>query len=424
MTLLAAACASTAPPPVPPPVAGEDRYLVDPRTGFTHAVPPAIEKRFDTAWRFFLAGDFATARRQLTEIRTRNPEYLPAALAEAAVDLKEGNLEAAHAIVQRVEDQAPESTVARAYDAEIAVAGHRNRAAYDIYRSLAQRPDAPAATAERVAMLQERVFGELFSAAQTAPDEESIRLLREALTLNSGSLDARVMLADRLIARHSVEEARQSLEPIINSPDADKPQVQEALAEIEVGRGQYQQAIIRYDRLARREPAKYSRRLDEIKQQWSAANMPPQYQRAIETDVIDRADFAVLTYWKVTSVRFAQNLGAPLIAIDIEGIPGREEIIRAIAIGLYDVDAVTRRVSPLRAINAVTLERLGARLLSIRGADCARAVPSERDESARAQKILAACGISDPSATVPPDSPVNGRTAAAMLDGVERVLPH
>ena len=142
--------------------------------------------------------------------------------------------------------------------------------------------------------------------------------------------------------------------------------------------------------------------------------MPPQYQKALESPAIDRTDFAVLLYWKVNSVRFAQNLGTPPIAIDIEDAPGRDEIIRAMAIGLYDVDPVTRRVSPNRLVTAAALARLGARLLTIEGGSCARGAASP----------LAACGIADPGANVPPDSTVTGRTAAAMLDQIEAVLPH
>lgn len=413
MTLLMMSCGGVAPaPPVAVPT-GENRHLIDPRIGFTDAAQPSVDKRFDAAWREVLSGNFADAQKRFADLRTRNPQYLPAALAEAVVDLELGNLAAARAIVQRIEDQSPDYTAARVYDAEIAIAEHRTRVAYDIYRSLAQRSDAPPIVAERVNTLQAQVFQELYASAQTAPDEEAIRLLREALTINSGAVDARVLLARKLIAAHSVEEARQVLEPIINSPDFDKPEVQEALGEIEAGRGQYQEAIARYERLARRDP-RYSRRLDEIKEQWTAANMPPQYQRAVETDVIDRSDFAVLVYWKLTSVRFAQNLGTPPIAIDIEDTPGREELIRAIAIGLFDVDPVTRRVSPLRPLSASALERLTAKLLTLRGAPCAKAVPSDG--------VLAACGVSNPAATLPPDSPVSGRMAAAMLDDIEKVL--
>ena len=416
MTLVMMSCGGTAtPPPAAAVPSAEDRDLLDPRVGFTAPEQPAIDKRFDAAWRELRAGHFAEAQKRFADLRTRYPQYLPASLAEAVVDLKLGDLNAGRAIVQRVEDQSPDYMAARVYDAELAIAEHRTRAAYDMYRALALNPNAPPIVADRVTALQARVFGEIFTSAQTAPDDQAILMLREALTINPGALNARVLLANKLIARHSVEEARQVLEPVVSSPDFDNPEVQAALAEIEVGRGQYQEAIARYDRLAHRDPS-YSRRLEQVKQEWSAANMPPQYQRAIETDAIDRSDLAVLIYWKLTSVRFDQNLNAPPIAIDIEDTPGREEIVRAIAIGLYDVDPVTRRVSPLRPVNAATFERLAARLLVVRGAPCAKGIPADA--------VLAACGVNDRVATLPPESPVPGRMAAAVLDDIDKVLPH
>lgn len=415
-TLLAAACGSTTPPPpASAPPAHEDRFLINPRIGYTQTSPPSVEKRFESAWRVFLAGNLVSARQRMTDLRTRNPQYLPAALGEAAIDLKQGNLDAARAIVQSVESQAPDYLAAQVYDAEIAIAEHRTRAAYDLYRALAQRPGAPPSAAERVTMLQNRLFAELYSSAQTAPDDVSIALLQDAVTINPGSLSARVMLANKFIARRSFEEARKILEPVVHSADAGKEEVQQALAEIEVGRGQYQQAIARYDRLSHLDP-RYLPRLDQIKQEWNAANMPPQYQNAFESDAIDRSDFAVLAYWKLPSIRFAQNLSSPPIAIDIEGIPGREEIIRMIAVGVYDVDPVTRRVSPLRPVNAAVLERLGARLLSLGGATCARSIPRE--------SVLTACKVNDPALTLPPDAPITGKMAAAMLDDIDKALPH
>jgi hypothetical protein len=187
------------------------------------------------------------------------------------------------------------------------------------------------------------------------------------------------------------------------------------LAEIDVGRRRYQEAIVRYDRLARRtkEP-RYARRLDEIKEEWSMANMPPQYRQALESSALTRSELAVLLYWTVPSIRFAQNLGSPPIAIDIENVAGREEIIRAIAIGLFDIDPVTRRVSPFRTVTAERLSRHLARVLQLRGASCTRGVASE--------KVLSACNVTDPLATLPEDATVTGRDAAKMLADVARAL--
>ena len=138
--------------------------------------------------------------------------------------------------------------------------------------------------------------------------------------------------------------------------EADKADVQESLAEIEVGRGQYEQAIQRYERLAKRErDPRYANRLNELKQRWNEENMPPQFRKAIESEVATRADLAVLLYWKLASIRFAQNLGAPPIATDVENATGREEIVRAIALGILQVDPVTRRVSPNAPVTASAL---------------------------------------------------------------------
>jgi hypothetical protein len=194
--------------------------------------------------------------------------------------------------------------------------------------------------------------------------------------------------------------------------------VQEALAEISIGTGQYQDAIARYERLARIDPgsSRYAHRLEEVKNQFAAANMPPQFLRALESESITRGDLAVLMYWKISSVRFAQDLSTPPIATDIGDVPSRDEIIRLIALGIYQVDPVTRQVNPYAPVSASSLARAAARTLAVRGATCARAAGSTDPES-----ILAACRVADlvPASA---DVPVSGRMASAMLEQVDRAL--
>ena len=62
------------------------------------------------------------------------------------------------------------------------------------------------------------------------------------------------------------------------------------------------------------------------------------------------------------------------------------------------------------------LTRTAARLLALRGADCARGVP-QYDPS----RVLVACGITDP-ALAGADFPVSGRTVAAVMEQVDRAL--
>lgn len=410
-----ARCA-TAPPAVAPSAPqANDRFIIDPRIGYETQPAPANARRFDEAWRAILSGDYMTARKRLDVIRTKETNYAPTQLAEAAIAMREGKTDVARPIVERIRTRHPHYTAADVYAAEIAIAEKRTREAFDIYRDIATRPAAPPIVAERVAELRTTLFDQLYNAAVAAPDEDSIRLLRDALSINPAGSAARVLLVQKLVAQHKYDEARVMLDPLLNGADADRSEVQEALAEIDINRGRYEAAIARYERLAKRD-RRFAARLDEIKQGYQESNMPAQFRRAIESQVITRGDLAVLLYWKVASVRFASNLATPPIAIDLSETPGRDEIVRAIALGIYQVDPVTRRVSPFTPVNAGSLARVAARVLALRGAGCSRGVGNDP------QKVLAACAIVDPVLGAGAETPVSGRVAASVMEQVDRAL--
>ncbi|HEX3577414.1 MAG TPA: tetratricopeptide repeat protein [Thermoanaerobaculia bacterium] len=414
--IILASCAP-APAPVVAPVVpqGNDRYLIDPRIGYDAQPTPADAKRFDDAWRAILAGDYTTARKKLDDVRAKEPHYAPLQLAEAAIDLRQGKSDAARPIVERILSKHPHYTAAQVYVAEIDIAEKRTREAYDIYQDIGSRPGAPDFVSERIAELRTMLFDQLYHAALNAPHEESVRFLRDALAINPAANDARILLAQKLVAEHSYDEARTELEPILATGDGDRSEVQEALAEIDISRGNYEAAIARYERIAKRD-RRFAARLDEIKQQYAEANMPPQFRRAIESESITRGDLAVLMYWKVAAVRFASNIAAPPIAIDIGETPGRDEIVRAMALGIYTVDPVTRRVGPYSPVSSGALTRIAARVLTLRGASCARGIGNDP------QKVLAACAIVDPAVGAGPEAPVTGRVAAGVMEQVDRAL--
>lgn len=417
LIVVAACTPPPAPKPVPQPVksaTGDMRYLVDPRTGYDKTLPPALDRRFTEAWQLIVAGDFAGGRRRLEEIRAKEPGFTPVRLAEAAIDLLEGRVAEARTAAERILTRNP-YFAAEVFEASLLVAEKKTRRAYEAYRQIAAKPNAPPTTAERIVQLGRELSDQLFASAQAAPDAEAIRFLREALAISPEMQAARMLLVQKLIVTKQYGEARKAITPIVSVGD-DRPDVQEALAEIEIGEGFYQGAVDRYERLVRlsKEP-RYRARLEEIKEQFAHANMPPQYRRAIENPAITRADLAILMYWDVMSIRFAQNLGAPPIATDIGEMPGRDEVIRAIALGIYTVDPVTRRVSPHGPVTNGSLARIAARVLVLRGAACAKGAGSDP------QKILAACRIDDPS-LASPDVPASGRDAERVMDAVDKVL--
>lgn len=414
--MAAASCTTVT---APPPAAAQDgptRYLIDPRIGWTGARTPAIERQFDSAWAAILSGDFTRARKRLEDIRNRDATYVPATLVEAAIEIREGRFDGARGIVESVLSRSPGYTAAEVYQAEIDLAQGRLSSAYERYRSLIDRPNLPPVVSARYGELQTRYFDQLYNAALSATPEEAVRLLREALMVNPTATAARLLLVQKLIALKADDEARRELDPMLNSTDADRAEVQEALAEIEVGAGRYEEAIARYERLARRDQTgRYTRRLEEVKEQFAAANMPPQVLRAAEAETITRGDLAVLMYWKVAGIRFAPNVPTPPIAIDIGEIAGRDELIRAIALGIYPVDPVTRRVNPEAVVNGAALARISARILTLRGASCARQATS-------VDAILAACGVTNLVSGATADLPVTGRVAAKVLEEIDKAI--
>ena len=408
---MVASCA--APPPAVVAPEGDARFLVDPRIGWTGTRTAPTDRAIDAAWRQITAGNYDAARERLASIAGNEP---PAALARAAIAINRQQYAEARTIIDPILARYPTYIAAQIYRAEVDVAENQLQNAYDRYRTIVTEPGAPPIATERLNALQTRLFDQLYSAAVTANDADAVRMLREALVLNPAATAARILLAQRLVALRQYDDARHELDPVLNSTDVDRPEVQASLAEIDVGKGRYQQAINRYERLAKRDTeGRYGRRLSQIKQQFAEANMPPQFTRALDAEAIMRGDLAVLLYWKVTAVRFAQDVPPPPIAIDVGEVPQRDELIRALALGIYQVDPVTRRVSPFTTVTASSLARIASRVLLLRGAACTRGVPDDPD------RILTACHVDNPAASGV-DMSINGRTAAGILDQVERAL--
>ena len=129
LTIALASCAPAPPPVAAPPLQGNERYIVDPRTGYDAPLTPANGKRFDEAWSAIQAGDYTTARKRLETIRAKEPAYPPAQLAEAAIALRQGKTDVARPIVERALGKRPHYTAAGMYAAEIAIAERRTREA-------------------------------------------------------------------------------------------------------------------------------------------------------------------------------------------------------------------------------------------------------------------------------------------------------
>ena len=83
-------------------------------------------------------------------------------------------------------------------------------------------------------------------------------------------------------------------------------------------------------------------------------------------------------------------------------------MIRAMALGFFSVDPITRTVSPDRPVSASVFERIVARVLRLGGTP-ACAAPAAGEPSAE----LNACGV-----PMPVSEPITGAEAARALDAI------
>jgi tetratricopeptide (TPR) repeat protein len=383
----------------------------------------ATARRLAAAWKAYRAGALTQAEREFTEILAREPGDPAAELGMAAVSMTRGDFPRAEQHLDRAARQRPNSALVPLYRAELARARGDLTAAHAIYRDLAGRDSASNLVQDRYQELRGELFNQLFAEAMSssAPDT-AIRLLREAVEISGDATAARLLLARKLIQTGQFDEARRELAAVRIAGPAEDEQVQQLLAEIDVGTERYQEAIARYEELVRRNPS-HRARLEQIKDSWAQANMPPQQRLAVESSAITRADLAVLIYWNVPAVRFGRGLSEPPIAVDIADVVGREELIRALSFRFFSVDPLTRRVDPYRMVSAGNALRILARIATLRGVPaCAVEAIKEPNETVRAQRILESCGVPIRELAGDPEAPVSGKVVERALTQVASLL--
>ena len=101
----------------------------------------------------------------------------------------------------------------------------------------------------------------------------------------------------------------------------------------------------------------------------------------------------------------------------------REELVRALALRLYNVDPITRRVDPFRTITGAAFVRMLGRIIALRGTpSCAAPPPAGTPEIDAVVMTLDACAIPLGEIRTNLDAPVSGRAAVAVLERLDDVL--
>jgi tetratricopeptide (TPR) repeat protein len=334
-SLLVALAACAPPPPVTVPSEADD-YVYP---GWSPDELTRDEGRaLERAWRDVMAGKATGAEKRFRDLMRRHPGSVPAETGLGYALLRQGRgPEAARSftsVLGRKPDYVPAlvgaaSAALRAGDAEQAFAHLRRAASLDSSNETVRRR-----LSEVRLQVTERRVAAARAAVKAGSLETAIAEYRGVLEAAPEVTEARLALADLLVERGQPAAAAAVLE----ADPQDERQVLLRLGEILQGLREYGRAQEAYRRLLALDPADEDalRRSREVREALELLQMPEEYRRIPSSATITRADLAALLMSKVAMLS-RQPPGPGKVAIDISGSWARDQIIRALALGLLDV---------------------------------------------------------------------------------------
>lgn len=414
-----AACAR---PPAPKVPDGEEYVFpsAEPRE-----LSPDESRRVQKAWTAVLAGDPASASRELTKLLVKRPGLVPAATGLAYAHLRAGRFEEAGRGFADVLSRRPDYLPALVGAGSAAGRRGAPEEALGYYRrAQAVAPDDARvrrrlgevklqATERRVAAAQQalgagdrdRGIEEYRAALDAAPEVAGLRLELARLLLESG--DARGAAA------------------VLEADAREDRQVMLRLGEVLIGLQDYPRALDVYRRLLGRDPQdpEAQRRAKEARDALELLKMPEEYRRIPAAARISRADLAALIAVKVTALARVREREAK-VAVDISGSWAREHIATVLALDILDLYP-NHTFQPGATVRRGDLARAIGRVLDLVGwPSSSGPLPGDMARTNlyydRVTRVVGA-GLLDltPSGAFEPWRPVSGRES---LDAVEALV--
>ena len=180
-------------------------------------------------------------------------------------------------------------------------------------------------------------------------------------------------------------------------------------------------AVSVFDALAAEDP-RFADQAAEARLAFRISNWPEAERQAARARRLTRAGAASLVWWMFPEVRDARVSGS-VVATDVLERRDSRPMMRAVALGLLDVDADTHRARPDAPLGRAAAAQLLLRLAGVlRGADagpaCLRGSPGPWRGAADAIRLAAACGLLSESG----GSFVSGPELTRALDRLRSLL--
>ncbi|HEX5759190.1 MAG TPA: hypothetical protein VF121_08350, partial [Thermoanaerobaculia bacterium] len=362
-------------------------------------------------------GDVAGAEAAAGELLAADPDLDPARVLLAQVDFARGRHREVVTRLAPVAGRHPTYTAAQLLLGRSAEQLGNLPEAYAAYRAVAARD---ALAFERTGALHARVLevtanrvaealrtGDLAGAEallarlrEWGPSEELTFEAARQVAVARGDLRGELAAVERLAARRPDDRA-----------------LAERRAELELEVGDASKGLEIVQELARQHPgdAALAEKLQVAKFRWRLALLPPGVQATAERPELTRADLAVLLYWLVPEVRHARP-SAGRIATDVLDHPQREELVRAVNLGLLDVDPRVHRVFPgSRVSRSAGLRALWRTLWMFeRGLPCVAGGGADPPSAALCERA-ARCGLLAAGEECRGAAPLAGPEAVEMI---------
>ena len=388
LALLCGGCASRAAGPV------RDRFPLDPREGLASASGGSVER----GWLALEAGDLARARAEF-ERESAGPSRRAASIGiiETLV-LDKRPADAAARCAEVLADGEGTVPLWTACGEAYAGSGEPIRA-YELYDRAASRAPTRRGVAERAGELRAAATSAVLSSAEGAASagrrEQARARLGQALAWNPGDAEVLVRVAEVECSAGEKDSALRYYRDALALGGLDDASLRRA-GDLALEMGDYSMAVTVFDSLATRDPGSRDRAA-EARLAFRIDNWPDVERQAARARRLTRASAALLAWWMFPEVRDAR-VRSGIVASDVLERRDSRVMMRAVSLGLLDVDSETHRARPDAPLTRAAAAQLMLRLVPLLGgaggaAGCLSAPAPSARAGPDAVRLATRCGL-------------------------------
>jgi tetratricopeptide (TPR) repeat protein len=382
-------CASAPAPALP-----RDRFPLDPREGIAGPFDPSVE----VGWNALAAGNAARARTEFARA-TAGPSLRAARIGmiEALV-LERHPTQALELCGGALADGKPTVALLTSCGEARARAGEPVEA-YELYERAAARSPDRVGLAQRTDDLRAEATDSVFAAARRATfegnREEARTQTSRALAWNPGSASVLARAAEVECDAGDRDRALQYYREALALGGLDSLATQNA-GDLALEAGDYAMAVFAFEGLAARDP-QMRERADAARLAFRIDNWPDAERQAARARRITRSGAALITTWMFPEVRDAR-IRSGVVAADVLQRRDSRAMMRAVALGLLDVDPETHRARPDGALGRAAAAQMMLRLAAILGSPgwasgCLTGAADPGRSSQDAIRLATRCGL-------------------------------